>query len=105
MTGWVKSHRQMLAWEWYTDVPVKVLFLHLLLTANYEPKRWKGVDIGRGQLITGRKELASGSGLTEQQVRTALGKLEKTGEITIKSTSKFSIITVCNYCKYQEQES
>lgn len=32
--GWVKAYRQLLDWEWYTDVPTFKLFLHLLLIVN-----------------------------------------------------------------------
>ena len=37
--GFIKLYRSMLQWEWYDDVNVKVLFLHLLLKANYEEKK------------------------------------------------------------------
>lgn len=104
MEGWVKIHRGMLEWEWYGDTNVVRLFFHLLLKANYEDKRWQGNIVGRGQLVTGRVELAEQTGLTEQQVRTALSKLKSTGEITIKTTNKYSIITICNYARYQDTE-
>ena len=40
-------------------------------------------------------------------MRTALSKLQSTGEITINSTKQYSIITISNYVKYQviEDES
>lgn len=104
MEGWVKIHRGMLDWEWYGDTNVVRLFFHLLLKANYEEKRWQGNIVGRGQLVTGRVELAEQTGLTEQQVRTALSKLKSTGEITIKTTNKYSVITICNYARYQDTE-
>ena len=46
--GWVKLHRQLLDWEWYTDINTKVVFLHCLIKANWEDKRWRGVVIKRG---------------------------------------------------------
>jgi len=48
--GWVKLHRQLENWEWYTDVPVKVLFLHCLIKANFEDKNWRGINIKSGLL-------------------------------------------------------
>ncbi len=99
--GWVKVHRKFTKWEWYTDVPVKVLFLHLLLKANHEGERWKGREIERGQCVVGRHKLAEETGLSERQIRTALDKLKNTGEIRTESTNKFTLITVVNYALYQ----
>lgn len=101
MSGWIKIHRKVTEWEWYTDIPCKVLFMHLIIVANRKPSKWRGMTIGIGQRLTGRKILAEETGLSEQEVRTALYKLKSTSDITIKSTNKFSIITVCNYKNYQ----
>ncbi len=34
--GYIALHRQMLNWEWYKNTNTKVLFIHLLLKANYK---------------------------------------------------------------------
>lgn len=100
--GFIVLHRSLLDWEWYSDKNTKILFLHLLLTANFEDKKWRGVDIKRGQVISGRIELAKSTGLTEREIRTSLSKLKTTNELTIKATSKFSIFTLTNYGLYQD---
>ena len=79
-------------------------FLHLLLTANHKPRKWKGMVVERGQVITSRDHLATDLKLSVQQIRTALSKLEKSENITIKSTKRFTAITVCNYGTYQSEE-
>lgn len=101
MEGWIKLHRKILDWEWYNDINVKVLFLHLLLTANYEDKKWQGITIKRGQKVTSIGHLAEETGLTIRQVRTALQKLEKTKNLTSKTTNKFTLVTIENYGFYQ----
>ena len=101
MAGFIKIDRKILKWEWYQDIKVFHLFLYLILRANWEDGRWKGIDVKRGQLITGRMKLNRDTGLTEREIRTCLEKLKTTGEITIKTTSKYSIITVCKYDIYQ----
>lgn len=101
MLGYIKIYRQMKNWGWYTDVPVKVLFLHLLLSANREAREWNGIKLEKGQLITSLEHLARDSGLTVQQVRTALKKLKSTQEATYKSTSRNTIITINNWDKFQ----
>ena len=99
--SFVKLYRKILGWEWYTDVPTKTLFIHLLIVANRYPTRWRGQEIKTGQKITSLANLAEETGLTLQQTRTALKKLEKNGELSIKSTNKFTLITVENYTEYQ----
>lgn len=99
--GWVKIHRQIFEWVWYTDISVKVLFLHLLLSAVFDKGGAYGYSLKAGQTITTIKKLASETGLTEQQTRTALNKLKRTGEITVNVTNKFSLVTIVNYSLYQ----
>ena len=45
------------------------------------------------------------TGLTEQQIRTSLAKLQQNGEITVESTNKFSIVTISKYDFYQFREN
>lgn len=104
MAGFIKIHRQITEWEWYTDIPVRVLFEHCLFKANYEDKKWHGVFVKRGSFVTSYENLAFETGLTVRQVRTALNKLKTTGEVTHKSTSQYSIIVVNNYEKYQAND-
>ena len=104
MDGWIKIHYKFLSWEWFQDDGMVRLFINLLLRANYQPKKWKGMAIERGQLVTGRKQLCLETGLSERTIRTCLQRLEDTGEITRKSTNKFSIVTICNYDNYQHED-
>ena len=52
--------------------------------------------------MTGRKVLSEQTGLSERQIRTALDHLKSTGEVTIKTTNKYSLITIVNYGKFQD---
>ena len=99
--GWIKLHRKILDWEWYQNANTRLLFLHLLLAANWEDTRQKGVLVKRGEVLTTVKELSTINQQSIQQTRSALEHLKSTNEITIKSTSKFSIITIVNYNLYQ----
>jgi hypothetical protein len=99
--GWIKVYRKITEWEWYQDANTFRVFFHLLITANHSSQKWRGIVVGRGQLITSRKALCGSLALTERQVRTALTHLESTNEITIETTNKYSLITIVNYDKYQ----
>ena len=62
------------------------------------------MTIETGQTVTSLEHLAYETGLTVQNVRTALKNLEKTGEINKQSTNKYTLITVENYAFYQGKE-
>ena len=101
LNGFVKLHRKMIEWGWYSDCVVKDVFIHILMVATFKPTKYLGHDLKPGQAVIGRKKLAKELGFTEQQVRTALKKLESTGEISLFSTNKFTIATVENWEFYQ----
>ena len=101
MTGWIKLHRQILEWEWYSDNNCFRVFLHLLLKANHKEKRFKGIELKVGSIVTSRDLLARETGLSSQQVRTALNKLISTNEITSVTSSQGTILQIVSYEKYQ----
>lgn len=101
MKGYIKIHRKFRDWEWYSEPVVKDVFLHLLITASWEDSRYKGHEIKAGQTIITVSGLASELGVSTRQVRTAIEKLESTGEITRKTTNRFTVVTVENWSLYQ----
>ena len=100
--GYIKIHRKILSWEWYTDTNTLRVFIHCLLMANWKDGRFMGQDIPRGSFATSYPQMAKQTKLSIQNVRTAINHLKSTGELTVKKTPKFSIITVVNYCMYQD---
>lgn len=103
--GFIKIDRGILKWGWYDDPATKSVFLHLLLNANYEDGEYRGEKILAGQVVFGRKKYAEALGLSEQNVRTAIEHLHKTGEIsTSKVTNKFTIINIEKWTDYQVKE-
>lgn len=99
--GYIKLYRKFEDWEWYTDVNTKVTFLHLLLIANHKDCRYRSKMIRKGQLITTIKQLSFETGLSVEQVRRSLRKLEMTGEISRKSSNQNTLFTINNWEKYQ----
>ena len=102
--GWIKLHRKILDWEWFTSPSTLQLFIYLLLRANKEDKKWRGILIKRGQLVTSVATISEETKLSTQQVRTSLNRLKSTNEITSKTTNKFTLVTVCKYESYQPYE-
>lgn len=97
----IKLYRKFTEWEWYSDISTSRLFLHLILTVNWTDKKWQGICIERGSRVASYQVLSTETGLSVKQVRTAIKKLQSTGEVAIKSTNKYSVFTVKNYDLYQ----
>ena len=103
--GFITLQRQILEWEWYNDGNTFRLFIHLLLKANHTDKSYKGTLIKRGTFLTGLDVLSKETGLTVRQVRTCLTRLKSTNEVTIKTSSKGSIVQIVKYNEYQSSTS
>jgi len=102
-TSWIKIDRNILKWRWYQDTNAKVVFLHLLLTANIADHDFQLDTIHRGQVATSIGNLAKAVGITYDQARRALERLKQTNEITITRRPKYLVISITNYGKYQER--
>ena len=91
--GWIKHHKLWAFWTW------------CLLKATHKEFNvivgMQVVHLMPGQFITGRHKACEETGLTEQEYRTITAFLKKAGNLTIKSTNKYSIITVVNWDTYQ----
>lgn len=96
-TGWLRNHELWAFWSYC-----------LLKASHKEHDTLVGLQIVRlmpGQFIFGRKKASLETGLTEQEIRTILDFLKKAGNLTIKTTNKFSIISIVNWHIYQPQEN
>lgn len=103
--GHIKLHRRMTKWRWYRDGNTMRLFLHLILTANWEDCDFETITVHRGQRVASRRTLAEEIGMSEREVRTAINHLISTNEVTSVSTSKYTVFTVINYDSYQTSTS
>jgi hypothetical protein len=98
--GWIQLHKSLIDWEWYDDANTMRVFIHCCLRANYEDKEWRGATIKRGTFITSVMTLSKELKLSESKIRLSIKKLKTTNEITIKTTNKFTTVTICNYDTY-----
>lgn len=103
--GWVKLHRKVLENPISKRPQYLSLWIHLLLMANHKEAKmmWNGeiLSIHEGQFITGRKELSLKTGIPETTIEDILKFLEKQQQIRQQKTTKFRLITVINWEKYQ----
>ena len=96
-----KLHRKMLSWEWFQSPNTVVVWLALLMLAEWDD----GCNIRAGQVEVSQQELSEITGLSRQQIRTAISHLVATKEVTKESTKKATkgtmLLTIENWRLYQ----
>lgn len=101
--GFVLMHRALIEWEWYKTPNMVQVFLHFLLKANHKAQKWQGIDVIEGSFISGRHKLSYETGLSQQSIRTCIKRLISTNELTIKTTTKYTVFTINSWKKYQSK--
>jgi hypothetical protein len=61
--------------------------------------------IDRGSFVTSYEKLSQETGLSIRSVRTSLNKLKTTCEVTIKTSTKNTVIVINNYNLYQSSDT
>lgn len=102
--NYIKINRSILEWEWYKDQNTKDLFLHMLIKANWKEGKFQGTTVPRGSFVSSISKLSTEISLSERQIRTAISHLKMTGEVTSRTTNKFTVFTVLNYDLYQTND-
>src|SRR5699024_8736763 len=84
------------------------VFMYCLMKATHsEHKQLVGkqfVDLEKGQFVFGRKKAALELNMKESTVRDYINLLKQDNAIRIKSTNKFSIITIVNWEVHQHED-
>ncbi len=74
----------------------------MILKANWKEGRFRDITVPRGSFVSSIAKLAEETGLTNDEVRTAISHLINTKEVTKQSTNKYTVFTVVNYSFYQD---
>ena len=106
--GWIKLHRKLLEHPLFSDPQAFMLWVQLLLRANHKEARVmignQFVEIKRGQLLTGRNKLSEHTGINRSKLERLLNLLEIEHQIEQQKTTKYRLISITNYDKYQGDE-
>ena len=108
-SGWIRLYRSSLLNGWLKNHRLWVFWCYCLLKASHKVRKVifgnQQITLKPGQFIFGRKNAAHDTGLSEQSIRTCVESLKTLQNITIKSTNKYSIITIDNWELYQDSEN
>ena len=103
--GYVKLWRKSLDAGWIRNPKLWAFWTWCLMKATHKEYTLivglQAVHLMPGQFVFGRRAAAKETGLSEQEIRTIIAFLVKAGNLTIKTTNKFSIITIINWPIYQ----
>ena len=106
--GWIKVHRALMDHWCATEPEALAVWVRLLCEANFESKKImiNGclVDVQRGQLVFGLDAFSKKSGVSVSKLRRIISMLEGDGMISRQKTSKYSLISIACYDKYQEDD-
>lgn len=99
------SRERMSEWRWLQNQTKFYVFFRLLLKANYKDMPFEKTTVKRGQLMFSYDKLAAELGVSLQTLRTTLKDLQNTNDINIQSTRQSSLLTICDYDSWQEEEN
>jgi len=108
MEGYIKLHRKLLENPLCNRLDYLGLWAHLLLRANHKEAELMS-DIGiiklkPGQFITSRDKLGKELSANPSKIERMLKRLEIGQQIKQEANSRFRIITIVNWNKYQQTE-
>jgi len=110
MQGWVPIHRQLNDnWLW-KDKPFSKgqAWIDILLRVNHKPAKVpignQVIEVKEGQTIWSVKDMADKWGWSRKKVDNFLKVLQTELQITKKSTTKYTLLTVANWELYQAEE-
>lgn len=105
--GYVKLWRKSKDSGFLGNADAWQLLCWCLLNATHKPHKQiigkQMVNLEPGQVVFGRCAAAKELNTTERKIRTSLELLKKADFLTVKTTSKFSIITIVNWHSYQDE--
>ena len=101
--NYVKIRRDLIERGWKPDMIS--LWIHLLLMAEEEDREINGVMVPRGSVMTTMMGLAKSVGVEYPRLRYMLISMQIHNGLTIKSSNKYTIITLSDFESYIVDEN
>lgn len=98
---YIKLFKRIVDWQYFGDAHVLQLLIYLLATVNFKTEKWRGITIKAGQKITSIEKMANACECSKNTIQRCLKILVDSGTIEMQSDNKKTIITICNYSKFQ----
>ena len=107
--GWICLHRKLMQSSIWGNEGLVVVWIWCLMRASHTTQTvWMPTGRGKtslsllpGQFVCGRFTAGDELSMNPETVRHRLEKLVSLGNITLKSTTHFTVVTVCKWERYQ----
>lgn len=99
--AFVKLDKNITKWRWFNKDHMLKFWIYLLCNVAYSDYSLGDIEIKKGQVIIGKKNVGEKLGLSEQTIKTYIKRLKRTGEITTESTNRYTLITIVKWDEYQ----
>ena len=106
--GFIKVYRKLLSSAVFHDEGTLKVWMWCILRANYEPLPWdfsgEEITVERGTFLTGRLSASVELNMSQSRAWRHLKKLERWGNVSLKSDSRFTVVSINNYETYQAEQ-
>ena len=111
-SGWVKLHRKILESRVFKNEGLFKVWMYCLCRANHQKcfvpiRTGRGVtevEVNPGEFIFGRKSASIDLDMNESTVQKRMKKLESMGYLIMQSNTHYSIVSICNWETYQDND-
>jgi hypothetical protein len=112
MEGWIKLHRCLIDSYVFSNPTTLKIWVWILIKASSKKRTislkigtgFQDIEINPGELIFGRFKAEEDLNIDGSTIYKHIKKLEESNNIELKSNNHFTIITICNWETYQENE-
>lgn len=111
MSGWIKLHRDILEHKIFKSKPIGKgeAWIRLILMASYKDSDFFVNDVyfsaKRGQILVSQRTISDEFGWSQNKLKRFLNWLKSERMIDYETNTRLTIITICNYSKYQSLDN
>jgi hypothetical protein len=104
MNGFIKLHRQIENSQVFEDPHLLKTWLWILCRAVWKPVKMRvGIEVQPGEFITTYRRAAEALSISPATVKRQFKQLEFMEQIALKSDTRFTVVSVCNYRVFQTE--
>ena len=101
---WIRYHRKAKHSECFRNPNDLKVWIWCLGEANWKAGKFMGHIVSRGEFITSYSHASKELSMSRSTVRRCLERLEGWGQVETKPERRWTRISVCNYCTYQDAD-